>query len=58
MGMQQVSNTKIDVNFECSKCERMTQLSINDAVSDGAPMCCEEKMLMVDAEVNSQMVFA
>ena len=58
MGMQQVSTTKIDVNFECAKCERTAQMSINDAVTDGAPECCSEKMLMVDAEVNSQMVFA
>jgi len=58
MGMQQVSSTKIDVNFECEKCERTAQLSIRDAVEKGAPECCSVKMAMVDCEVNSQMVFA
>jgi len=58
MGMQQVSSTKIDVNFECEKCQRTGQLSIRDAVEKGAPECCDGKMSMVDCEVNSQMVFA
>lgn len=58
MGTQQVSTTKIDVNFECNKCERTAQMAITDAISDGAPECCGEKMLMVDCEVRSQMVFA
>lgn len=60
MGMQQVSTTKIDVNFECEKCERTTQSSISNAISDGTPMCpnCNVKMELVDAEVTSQMVFA
>ena len=60
MGMQQVSTTKIDVNFECTKCGRTTQCGIGEAIENGAPMCaqCNEKMDLVDAEVSSQMVFA
>ncbi len=58
MGTQQVSTTKIDVNFECDKCQVTAQKAINDAISDGAPECCGEKMLPVDCEVSSQMVFA
>jgi len=60
MGMQQVSTTKIDVNFECEKCERTTQCSISEAIENGTPMCpdCDEEMKLVDAEVSSQMVFA
>ena len=60
MGMQQVSSTKIDVNFECEKCSRTAQCSISEAIANGAPMCtdCNEVMALVDAEVSSQMVFA
>lgn len=58
MATQQVSTTKIDVNFECDECERTAQMPITDAITDGAPDCCDKKMLMVDCEVTSQMVFA
>ena len=60
MGMQQVSTTKIDVNFECANCQRTTQCGISEAIENGAPMCteCEIVMDLVDAEVSSQMVFA
>jgi len=60
MGMQQVSTTKIDVNFECEKCQRTEQCGMAEAIENGAPMCqqCNIKMDLVDAEVRSQMVFA
>ncbi len=60
MGTQQVSTTKIEVNFECTDCERTAQSSLKDAIDNGAPTCpsCNKKMELVDAEVSSQMVFA
>ena len=60
MGMQQVSTTKINVNFECEHCQQTKQCPISEAIENGAPMCtdCDTEMDLVDAEVNSQMVFA
>ena len=60
MGMQQVSTTKINVNFECETCGNTVNCLIPEAIENGAPMCpnCDEEMILVDAEVNSQMVFA
>ena len=60
MGMQQVSITKISVNFECENCGNTVKSLIADAIETGAPMCpnCDEEMLLVDGEINSQMVFA
>ena len=60
MGMQQVSTTKINVNFECEQCGHQEKCSIVEAIENGAPMCqdCDIEMDLVDAEVNSQMVFA
>ena len=60
MGMQQVSTTKITVNFECGECGHTENCLIPEAIENGAPMCpdCDIEMELVDAEVNSQMVFA
>lgn len=56
--MQQVSLVKVQVNFECEHCGVQKQVNITEAVSEGAPVCCNgDEMDMVDCEIDSQMVF-
>ena len=56
--MQQVSIHKVVVNFECEHCGRTKQMSISDAVDNGAPLCCnDDQMDMVDCEIDSKMQF-
>jgi transcription elongation factor Elf1 len=53
--MSRISAVKVDVNFQCPKCDIEKSCNISEAIYNGAPMCqdCEEEMELIDCEIDT-----